>query len=70
MMIVKISEMMKKRGIKSQKDLAAMAELSEQTLSSLNKGDGRLDTIGKLCLALNCQPSDLLEYIPDGVSNS
>ena len=65
-MIIKISELMKRRGIRHQKELAERAGVSAQTLSSLNKGDGRLDTVGKLCAALDCQPGDLLEYVPDG----
>lgn len=65
MMIVKLSEMMKKRGIRHQKELASLAGLSQQTLSSLNKGDGRLETVGKLCAALNCQPGELLEYVAE-----
>ena len=68
MMIVKISEMMKKRGIRHQKDLANLSGVSAQTLSSLNKGDGRLETVGKLCAALDCQPGDLLEFVPDKIT--
>ncbi|NBH83946.1 transcriptional regulator [bacterium C-53] len=25
----------------------------------------KLDTLNKICKALNCQPGDILEYVPD-----
>ena len=52
----------------------SLNELSERvgiTLSNLSilkneKARGvRFDTLNKICKALNCQPGDILEYIPD-----
>ena len=51
-----------------------MAELSRQTNISKNTLSGfyhekntgiRLDTLEKICKALNCSIADLLEYVPE-----
>ena len=49
-------------GVKSDRDLAAMAGVSVNTLSRINNG-GRatLATVQALARALNVQPADLLE---------
>lgn len=40
--------------------------LSESTMQALREGRPvSLGNIGKLCGLLDCQPGDLLEYIPD-----
>jgi len=65
LMLVKLKEMLQRRGIRSQLELAKMAGLSPNTISAIGQGRGRIETIGKLCNALNCQPGDLMEYIPD-----
>lgn len=41
--------------------------IGQGTLTALKKGTGGLDskTISKICKALNCQPGDLMEYVPD-----
>ena len=40
--------------------------ISQSALTSLKNGKSvTTDTIERLCKALNCQPGDLLEYIPD-----
>lgn len=42
--------------------------ISPSVLGKLDKGGG-LDyrTVNKLCALLNCQPGDLMEYVPDTV---
>ena len=65
MMIVKIQEMMQRKGIKRQGDLAKLAGLSDNSISALKQGRGRLESIGRLCRALDCQPGDLLSHEPD-----
>lgn len=42
--------------------------ISPSVLDKLGKGGG-LDyrSINKLCALLNCQPGDLMEYVPDAV---
>lgn len=63
----RLSKILKERGIK-QIELAQKAGLSENAVSDLT-GEGvrqiRLDTIARICDALNITPADLLEYIPD-----
>lgn len=41
--------------------------IGQGTLTALKNGTGGLDskTIDKICKALNCQPADIMEYIPD-----
>ena len=40
--------------------------LSESTLTKLRAGVGvSWDNIGTLCRLLQCQPGDLIEYVPD-----
>ena len=52
----------------------SLTELSERVgitmanLSILKTGKARavrLETLNRLCAALDCQPADLLEYLPD-----
>ena len=41
--------------------------MGQSTYKSLMEGNGSLsqDTIDKLCKEFNCQPGDLMEYVPD-----
>lgn len=41
--------------------------VSQGTLTKMKNGNGSIDTrtIDKICRVLNCQPGDILEYIPD-----
>lgn len=40
--------------------------ISEGTLQSIRKGKSiTTDSIAALCAVLDCQPGDLMEYIPD-----
>lgn len=45
--------------------------IGQGTLTALKNGTGGLDskTISKLCKTLNCQPGDLMEYVPDEEKN-
>jgi putative transcriptional regulator len=65
--IVKLDVMLSMRKMKS-KDLAATIGITEQNLSLLKSGKVkgvRFDTLEAICQALDCQPGDLLEYIPE-----
>lgn len=47
------------------KDLAAQVGISETQMSLLRTGKVkgmRFDTLSKICLLLECQPGDILEY--------
>ena len=40
--------------------------ISEYTLQNIRKGKSiTTDSIASLCQALECQPGDILEYLPD-----
>mgnify|MGYP004547336063 CR=1 FL=1 len=40
--------------------------ISEGTMSKIRRGDPiSFTTIDTICRLLNCQPGDLLEYVPD-----
>lgn len=41
--------------------------IGEGTLTALRKGSGGLDhkTLARLCRVLECQPGDLMEYVPE-----
>ena len=41
--------------------------MGQQTYYNLKNGKGNLgsETLEKLCKLLNCQPGDLMEYVPD-----
>jgi putative transcriptional regulator len=45
--------------------------LSSSTLQSIRSGKGNLDcnTLNRLCKYFKCQPSDLIEYVPDDDEN-
>lgn len=45
--------------------------IGQGTLTALKNGTGGLDskTISRLCKTLNCQPGDIMEYIPDPPGN-
>jgi len=65
--VVRLDVMLAKRK-KTSKALAAEIGISEQNLSMLRAGRAkgvRFNTLAKICDALNCQPGDILESIPD-----
>lgn len=42
--------------------------ISESTLQNIREGKRiTTDAVASLCEALNCQPGDILEYIPENV---
>ena len=50
-----------------QKDLAEKTGVRPSTISALCTGAAKhvpVDVLDKICEALNCQPGDLMEYIP------
>jgi DNA-binding Xre family transcriptional regulator len=47
-------------------DLLSVASISSPTLAKLTKGETvTTEIIEKICNALNVQPGDIMEYIPD-----
>ena len=61
---IKLDVMLATRKMKS-KDLAQMIGITEQNLSLLKQGKVkgiRLATLEAICVALDCQPGDLLHF--------
>lgn len=66
--IVNLDVMLARRKIRS-RELAARIELTEANVSLLKSGKVRgirFDTLERICAVLDCQPGDILEYVPDG----
>ena len=66
---VKLDVMLATRKVKS-KDLAAAVGITEQNLSLLKQGKVkgiRFSTLEAICQYLDCQPGDLLEYLPESM---
>lgn len=68
MIVVNLDVMMAKRKI----TLSQLSEKVDVTLANLsilknNKAKAvRFSTLEAICKALDCQPGDILEYVPDG----
>jgi len=65
--IVNLDVMLAKRKMKS-KDLAEIVGITTANLSILKSGKAkaiRFSTLEAICKALDCQPSDILEYAED-----
>jgi len=65
--IVNLDVMLAKRKMQSQ-ELADKIGITTANLSVLKTGKAkavRFSTLEAICKELNCQPSDILEYIPD-----
>lgn len=65
--IVNLDVMLAKRKMKS-KDLAEQIGITTANLSILKSGKAkaiRFSTLEAICKTLDCQPSDILEYIED-----
>lgn len=64
---VTLDVMLARRKMKS-KDLAERIGITEQNLSLLKSGKVkgmRFETLSAICDVLDCQPGDLLEYVPE-----
>ena len=47
------------------KDLAEYAGISQYTVTKMSKGENvNIDTLAKVCCALNCTLDDIVEIIP------
>lgn len=68
MIVINLDVMMAKRKI-SLGELASRVGITQANLSILknNKAKAiRLATLDAICSVLGCQPSDIIEYVPDG----
>jgi putative transcriptional regulator len=65
--ILNLDVMLAKRKTRS-KELAEAIGITEQNLSILKTGKAkaiRFSTLDAICAYLNCQPGDILEFVPD-----
>lgn len=59
----KLFDLLQRRGLKKG-ELMEMAQLSWPTMSKLAKGQTiNSDSIDRICIALRCQPGDIMECI-------
>ena len=68
MVIINLDIMMAKRKI-GLMELASRVGLTPANLSVLKTGKGkaiRFSTLNRICRELDCQPGDILEYVPGG----
>ncbi len=60
----KLFELMERKGLKKV-DLRKTYKINPKTVDSLvNNRSVTVDTIIQLCEILDCQPADLMEYVP------
>ena len=67
MIVFHIDVMLAKRKM-SLTELSELVGITLANLSILKTGKARavrMETLDRLCAALDCQPADLLEYLPD-----
>ena len=65
--IVKLDEMLATRGM-TLTSLSQAIDITMANLSILKTGKAkaiRFSTLEAICLALDCQPGDILEWVPD-----
>mgnify|MGYP001492863053 CR=1 FL=1 len=65
--IINLDRILDERGMKSN-ELAEMVGITTANLSILKTGKAkavRFSTLEAICQALDCQPGDILEYLPD-----
>ena len=63
-----VERIMEIRGIAHRDTLAELTGIHRSNLHKISKGIVKpsLPALGKLCLALDCQPGDLLRFVKDG----
>ena len=48
------------------KDLARVADISNYTITKMSKDENvTVETLGKICAALNCGVNDIMEFVPE-----
>ena len=70
--IINVDVMLAKRKM-SVTELSERVGITMANISILKNGHARairLETLNSICRALDCQPGDLLEYVPDREENS
>jgi putative transcriptional regulator len=73
MIEIRIKEIAKERGMKNAHRLQLAAELSPAVAARLWKSEIEkisIETLARLCSALECQPGDLFVFVPDGTNET
>lgn len=66
----KLFDLLQRRGLKKT-DLLNLVGISSPTLAKLSKGESiTTDIICRICAALDVQPGDIMEYIPQNKQQS
>lgn len=66
----KLFALMKEKGLTTYK-IRKDNIISQGALTSLRAGKSvTIETIEKLCKALDCQPGDIIEYVPDDITET
>lgn len=62
----KLFELLKQKGITTYR-IRKENIISQAALTKMKNGEGNIDTrtLERLCKVLDCQPGDILEYVPD-----
>lgn len=61
----KLLDILNRKGMKK-KDLQNLIKCSPNTISKISQNEYiSLQNINEICKVLNCQPGDIIEYIPD-----
>ena len=72
MIIINVDVMLAKRKM-SVTELSERVGITMANISILKNGKAKaikIDTLNKICAALDCQPGDILEWRPDGESET
>ena len=65
----KLLHLMSEKGLSTYK-IRKEKIISEGTLQNIRQGKSiTMDSVAALCQALDCQPGDILEYVPDNTQN-
>jgi len=70
--VIELDVMLARRKMRS-KELAAKIGITEQNVSLLRSGKVkgiRFETLEKICNALQCQPGDILTYVPSSMEGA
>ena len=67
----KLLKMLEEKGYTSYK-IKQEKLIGQGTLTAIKNGAGGLDakSISKLCALLDCQPGDIMEYVPEGFDDA
>lgn len=64
-MFYKLLDVLNKRNL-SKGDLKKLAGISSVTMARISKGDSiTTEVLNRICAALDIQPGELMEYVPD-----